>query len=100
MNRDWPFGRGVFCSANNAVVAWVNGEDHLLLTASEDSTDVRGAYNRLAEVGHCPLGAAPLTSLGARTHQPNRRLLQGHRPWIPDIEPDEHRLCSANHHAH
>ena len=50
MNRDWPNGRGVFFNASHSLVAWVNGEDHLQLMASEDGSDIKAAYAQLSRV--------------------------------------------------
>jgi protein-arginine kinase len=78
MNRDWPFGRGVFFNSDFTLVAWVNGEDHLMLTCTEDSTDVKAAFNRLAEVRDRPLYRRVSCFSGPRPHRPLSHILQEH----------------------
>ena len=50
MNRDWPSGRGVFANRDHSIVAWINGEDHLLLTCLQDGADFAQAHARITAV--------------------------------------------------
>ncbi|CAK0812403.1 unnamed protein product [Prorocentrum cordatum] len=44
--RHWPEARGVFTNAAHTLTAWVNQEDHLLISASEQGAGIWEAFAR------------------------------------------------------
>ncbi len=53
VNRNWPSGRGIFCTPDKTFLVWVNEEDHLRIIAMQQGGDLATVYERLRRaVGH------------------------------------------------
>merc|ERR1712244_170647 len=50
MERDWPEGRGIFHNAAKTFLVWINEEDQLRIISMQKGGDVKGVFERLAEV--------------------------------------------------
>ncbi|PRQ04860.1 hypothetical protein [Enhygromyxa salina] len=50
ITRDWPEGRGLWCSDDRRLVAWVNEEDHLRFIASSERGDLSSCLTRVREL--------------------------------------------------
>ncbi len=48
INSDFPACRGVLLSEDRRLRIWVNEEDHLRIISQENTSDISGAFNRLA----------------------------------------------------
>ena len=47
MERDWPHGRGIFCTPNKLLVGLINEEDALRLVCMDNGADARAILGRL-----------------------------------------------------
>ena len=47
LNRDWPYGRGIFHNDEKTFLVWVNEEDQLRIISMEQGGDIKGVFQRL-----------------------------------------------------
>ncbi|MBL6988232.1 MAG: arginine kinase [Bacteriovoracaceae bacterium] len=47
VNRDWPRGRGIFCTDNKRFLVWINEEDHLRIISMQNGGDILMVFKRL-----------------------------------------------------
>ena len=48
LNRDWPFGRGIFHSKDKNFLVWLNEEDQLRIISMQMGGDIFAVFKRLA----------------------------------------------------
>ena len=66
--QDWPYGRGVYISADKGFIIWVGEEDHLRIMCMEKGTVLNKVFDRLKGAIDVVNGAPALTRLGACPH--------------------------------
>ncbi|PRQ04071.1 putative ATP:guanido phosphotransferase [Enhygromyxa salina] len=50
ITRDWPEGRGLWCSVDRRLVVWVNEEDHLRIISTSPSGDLPACLARVRKL--------------------------------------------------
>ncbi len=49
LNRDWPYGRGIFYNKNKTFLVWINEEDQLRIISMQKGGDIKRVFNRLVK---------------------------------------------------
>ncbi len=49
LNRDWPYGRGVFHNKSKTFLVWINEEDQLRIISMQKGGNIKMVFNRLVK---------------------------------------------------